>query len=96
MVACLCRGLSLLGYTELELCSRGTGYQFIHAADMMYCAENHIRSTLAQMTVGISPGGPCLSNAFNLFLFVCFISGQFQEFPNKQKADYAIIVNIVK
>jgi len=25
---------------------RGTGYQFIHAADMLYCAENHVRSKL--------------------------------------------------
>lgn len=37
------RGLSILGYTELELCNKGSGYQFIHAADMMYCAESHIR-----------------------------------------------------
>uniref|UniRef100_A0A672TEL6 Aryl hydrocarbon receptor 1a n=1 Tax=Sinocyclocheilus grahami TaxID=75366 RepID=A0A672TEL6_SINGR len=33
----------VLGYTEEELCYRGSGYQFIHAADMLYCAENHIR-----------------------------------------------------
>lgn len=25
---------------------RGSGYQFIHAADMLYCAEYHIRSKL--------------------------------------------------
>ncbi|KAJ8349891.1 hypothetical protein SKAU_G00250210 [Synaphobranchus kaupii] len=37
------RGKVVLGYTELELCTRGSGYQFIHAADMMHCAENHIR-----------------------------------------------------
>uniref|UniRef100_A0A674F1H5 Aryl hydrocarbon receptor n=1 Tax=Salmo trutta TaxID=8032 RepID=A0A674F1H5_SALTR len=37
------RGKVVLGYTELELCMRGSGYQFIHAADMMYCADNHIR-----------------------------------------------------
>ncbi|XP_028835869.1 aryl hydrocarbon receptor 2 [Denticeps clupeoides] len=37
------RGKVVLGYTETELCMRGTGYQFIHAADMMYCADNHIR-----------------------------------------------------
>ncbi|XP_035249018.1 aryl hydrocarbon receptor-like [Anguilla anguilla] len=37
------RGKVVLGYTELELCTRGSGYQFIHAADMMYCAENHIK-----------------------------------------------------
>lgn len=22
----------------------GTGYQFVHAADMMHCAENHVKS----------------------------------------------------
>uniref|UniRef100_A0AAY5F3B5 Aryl hydrocarbon receptor n=1 Tax=Electrophorus electricus TaxID=8005 RepID=A0AAY5F3B5_ELEEL len=37
------RGKVVLGYTEIELCMRGTGYQFIHAADMMYCADNHLR-----------------------------------------------------
>ncbi|KAG7466778.1 hypothetical protein MATL_G00145940 [Megalops atlanticus] len=37
------RGKVVLGYTELELCMRGSGYQFIHAADMMYCADNHVR-----------------------------------------------------
>ncbi|NXW09115.1 AHR protein, partial [Fregetta grallaria] len=37
------RGKIVLGYTEAELCMRGTGYQFIHAADMLYCAENHVR-----------------------------------------------------
>ncbi|XP_066512175.1 aryl hydrocarbon receptor 2 [Hoplias malabaricus] len=37
------RGKVLLGYTEIELCMRGSGYQFIHAADMMYCADNHLR-----------------------------------------------------
>ncbi|TRY69768.1 hypothetical protein DNTS_021676, partial [Danionella cerebrum] len=37
------RGKVVLGYTEIELCMRGSGYQFIHAADMMYCADNHIR-----------------------------------------------------
>ncbi|GCC29131.1 hypothetical protein chiPu_0007568, partial [Chiloscyllium punctatum] len=39
----VCRGKIVLGYTETELCMRGSGYQFIHAADMMYCAENHVR-----------------------------------------------------
>lgn len=34
----------MLGYTEAELRVRGSGYQFIHAADMLYCAENHVRS----------------------------------------------------
>lgn len=42
------RGKVVLGYTEIELCMRGSGYQFIHAADMMYCADNHIRSELCQ------------------------------------------------
>ncbi|NXX94517.1 AHR protein, partial [Centropus bengalensis] len=37
------KGKIVLGYTEAELCMRGTGYQFIHAADMLYCAENHVR-----------------------------------------------------
>ncbi|KAA0712080.1 Aryl hydrocarbon receptor [Triplophysa tibetana] len=37
------RGKVVLGYTEIELCVRGSGYQFIHAGDMMYCADNHIR-----------------------------------------------------
>ncbi|XP_061580077.1 aryl hydrocarbon receptor-like isoform X2 [Cololabis saira] len=37
------RGKLILGYTETELCTRGSGYQFIHAADMMYCADNHMR-----------------------------------------------------
>ncbi|KAM4608876.1 aryl hydrocarbon receptor-like isoform 2-T2 [Polymixia lowei] len=37
------RGKIVLGYSEIELCMRGSGYQFIHAADMMYCAENHMR-----------------------------------------------------
>ncbi|XP_076021880.1 aryl hydrocarbon receptor-like isoform X2 [Genypterus blacodes] len=37
------RGRIVLGYSELELCMRGTGYQFIHAADMMHCADRHIQ-----------------------------------------------------
>ncbi|KAG7257376.1 hypothetical protein CRUP_000510, partial [Coryphaenoides rupestris] len=37
------KGKVVLGYSELELCMHGSGYQFIHAADMMYCAENHLR-----------------------------------------------------
>ncbi|KAK4817777.1 hypothetical protein QYF61_027000 [Mycteria americana] len=41
--ACDSRGKVVLGYTETELCRRGSGYQFVHAADMMYCAENHVR-----------------------------------------------------
>ncbi|KAJ1187865.1 hypothetical protein NDU88_004633 [Pleurodeles waltl] len=42
-VACDAKGKVVLGYTEAELQMRGTGYQFIHAADMLYCAENHVR-----------------------------------------------------
>uniref|UniRef100_H3A0G0 Aryl hydrocarbon receptor n=1 Tax=Latimeria chalumnae TaxID=7897 RepID=H3A0G0_LATCH len=42
-IGCDTKGKIVLGYTEAELCMRGTGYQFIHAADMMYCAENHVR-----------------------------------------------------
>ncbi|XP_074127200.1 aryl hydrocarbon receptor [Sminthopsis crassicaudata] len=40
---CDAKGKIVLGYTEAELCMRGSGYQFIHAADMLYCAESHIR-----------------------------------------------------
>ncbi|XP_008935903.1 PREDICTED: aryl hydrocarbon receptor-like, partial [Merops nubicus] len=36
-------GKTVLGYTEAELRARGSGYQFIHAADMLHCAENHVR-----------------------------------------------------
>ncbi|NP_001165383.1 aryl hydrocarbon receptor L homeolog [Xenopus laevis] len=42
-IGCDAKGSVVLGYTEAELCVRGTGYQFIHAADMLYCAENHVR-----------------------------------------------------
>nr|XP_021534796.1 aryl hydrocarbon receptor-like [Neomonachus schauinslandi] len=42
-IACDSRGKLVLGYTDSELCRRGSGYQFIHAADMMHCAENHVR-----------------------------------------------------
>ncbi|NWS59152.1 AHR protein, partial [Chunga burmeisteri] len=42
-MACDSRGKVVLGYTEMELCRRGSGYQFVHAADMMQCAENHVR-----------------------------------------------------
>ncbi|NXG54093.1 AHR protein, partial [Hemiprocne comata] len=42
-MACDSWGKVVLGYTEMELCRRGSGYQFVHAADMMYCAENHVR-----------------------------------------------------
>ncbi|KAM9347780.1 aryl hydrocarbon receptor-like [Symphorus nematophorus] len=37
------RGKVILGYSETEICMKGSGYQFIHAADMMYCADNHLR-----------------------------------------------------
>ncbi|XP_028446597.1 aryl hydrocarbon receptor [Perca flavescens] len=40
---CDAKGKIVLGYTEAELRVRGSGYQFIHAADMLYCAENHVR-----------------------------------------------------
>ncbi|KAM5156616.1 aryl hydrocarbon receptor [Mantella aurantiaca] len=42
-IGCDTKGSVVLGYTESELCIRGTGYQFIHAGDMLYCAENHVR-----------------------------------------------------
>ncbi|XP_069790386.1 aryl hydrocarbon receptor-like isoform X2 [Narcine bancroftii] len=42
-LACDTKGKFILGYTDTELCMRGTGYQFIHAADMMYCADNHLK-----------------------------------------------------
>ncbi|XP_051550079.1 aryl hydrocarbon receptor-like [Myxocyprinus asiaticus] len=42
-MACDAKGKIILGYTEAELRVRGSGYQFIHAADMLYCAENHVR-----------------------------------------------------
>ncbi|XP_064433275.1 aryl hydrocarbon receptor-like [Mirounga angustirostris] len=42
-IACDSRGKLALGYTDRELRRRGSGYQFIHAADVMHCAENHVR-----------------------------------------------------
>ncbi|XP_023670548.1 aryl hydrocarbon receptor 1b [Paramormyrops kingsleyae] len=42
-MACDAKGKVVLGYTEAELRVRGSGYQFIHAADMLHCAENHVR-----------------------------------------------------
>ncbi|XP_042640277.1 aryl hydrocarbon receptor-like isoform X2 [Tyto alba] len=42
-MACDSWGKVVLGYTETELCGRGSGYQFVHAADVMHCAENHVR-----------------------------------------------------
>lgn len=38
------RGKLVLGFSEVELLMKGSGYNFIHAADMMYCADTHIRS----------------------------------------------------
>ncbi|KAM9327810.1 aryl hydrocarbon receptor 2 [Pholidichthys leucotaenia] len=37
------RGTLVLGYSNEDISSKGSGYYFIHAADMMYCADNHIR-----------------------------------------------------
>lgn len=37
------RGELVLGYTEMELCAPHSGYHFVHAADMMYCADAHLR-----------------------------------------------------
>ncbi|KAM3585109.1 uncharacterized protein V6R79_007772 [Siganus canaliculatus] len=42
-MACDAKGKIVLGYSEAELRVRGSGYQFIHAADMLHCAENHVR-----------------------------------------------------
>ncbi|XP_004839647.1 aryl hydrocarbon receptor isoform X1 [Heterocephalus glaber] len=42
-IGCDAKAQIVLGYTEAELCSRGSGYQFVHAGDMLYCAESHIR-----------------------------------------------------
>ncbi|NXS33864.1 AHR protein, partial [Pomatostomus ruficeps] len=42
-LACDAKGKVVLGYTEAELWMCGTGYQFVHAADALYCAENHVR-----------------------------------------------------
>ncbi|XP_075286440.1 uncharacterized protein LOC142362376 isoform X2 [Opisthocomus hoazin] len=42
-MACDSWGKVILGYTETELCRGGSGYQFVHVADVMYCAENHVR-----------------------------------------------------
>uniref|UniRef100_A0A3B5MMT3 Aryl hydrocarbon receptor n=1 Tax=Xiphophorus couchianus TaxID=32473 RepID=A0A3B5MMT3_9TELE len=37
------RGKIVLGYNEVEISMKGSGYSFIHAADMMYCADKHLR-----------------------------------------------------
>ncbi|XP_042200273.1 aryl hydrocarbon receptor-like [Callorhinchus milii] len=42
-VGCDTKAKMVLGYTEMELCMRGSGYQFVHAADMLYCADMHVR-----------------------------------------------------
>ncbi|XP_015144732.1 aryl hydrocarbon receptor 2 isoform X2 [Gallus gallus] len=42
-IACDSWGRVVLGYTEAELCSRGSGYQFVHTADIICCAESHVR-----------------------------------------------------
>ncbi|XP_036615333.1 aryl hydrocarbon receptor isoform X2 [Trichosurus vulpecula] len=42
-IGCDAKGRIVLGYTEAELCMRGSGYQFVHAADMLYCADYHLR-----------------------------------------------------
>ncbi|XP_039925739.1 aryl hydrocarbon receptor-like isoform X1 [Hirundo rustica] len=42
-LACDPKGKIILGYTEAELRMCGSGYQFVHAADTLYCAENHVR-----------------------------------------------------
>uniref|UniRef100_A0A3B4A3M9 Aryl hydrocarbon receptor n=1 Tax=Periophthalmus magnuspinnatus TaxID=409849 RepID=A0A3B4A3M9_9GOBI len=44
------RGEVILGYTEMELCAPGSGYHFVHAADMMYCADQHLK----MMKTGVS------------------------------------------
>lgn len=61
------RGKVVLGFSEAELIMRGSGYHFIHALDMMYCAENHVRSK--------SPSSCCADvskdTSIQLGLFVC-------------------------
>ncbi|KAM4710598.1 aryl hydrocarbon receptor 2 isoform 2-T2 [Anableps anableps] len=37
------RGKIVLGYNEVEISMKGSGYSFVHAADMMYCADKHLR-----------------------------------------------------
>ncbi|XP_068165145.1 aryl hydrocarbon receptor-like [Antennarius striatus] len=37
------RAKVVLGYNEVEIVMKGSGYNFVHAADMMYCADNHVR-----------------------------------------------------
>lgn len=40
----------------MELCRRGSGYQFVHAADMMHCAEHHVRSECWGLLWGVFVG----------------------------------------
>uniref|UniRef100_A0A5F8GXD2 Aryl hydrocarbon receptor n=1 Tax=Monodelphis domestica TaxID=13616 RepID=A0A5F8GXD2_MONDO len=47
---CDAKGRLVLGYTEAELCMRGSGYQILHAADMLYCADM-IKTGESGMTV---------------------------------------------
>uniref|UniRef100_A0A4W3GMR0 Uncharacterized protein n=1 Tax=Callorhinchus milii TaxID=7868 RepID=A0A4W3GMR0_CALMI len=69
-VGCDTKAKMVLGYTEMELCMRGSGYQFVHAADMLYCADMHVRCKcqasprashsplcLAQLPVRVAGGG---------------------------------------
>uniref|UniRef100_A0A8C1UPZ0 Aryl hydrocarbon receptor 1b n=1 Tax=Cyprinus carpio TaxID=7962 RepID=A0A8C1UPZ0_CYPCA len=58
-MACDAKGKIVLGYTEAELRVRGSGYQFIHAADMLYCAENH---------------AACVSILRLIFIYISFIN----------------------
>lgn len=53
---CVFRGKLVLGYSEIELVTTGSGYQFIHAADMMYCADNHLRSELSWQLQALNIG----------------------------------------
>lgn len=55
----------MLGYTEAELRVRGSGYQFIHAADMLHCAENHVRSKSQLLPTATSPFA--LENAYKSY-----------------------------
>ncbi|KAM6129339.1 uncharacterized protein FYW35_001581 [Pterocles gutturalis] len=43
LTACDSWGKVVLGYTETDLFRTGSGYQFVHVADVMHCAENHVR-----------------------------------------------------
>lgn len=37
------RGKVILGYNEVEITMKGSGYSFLHTADMLYCADKHLR-----------------------------------------------------